>query len=119
MGVGRWLGAGVVAAVLAVVPSQGWQLPDAWKPWTPLRFEDAQGITRTAAQVTPFVLSCRAALSLALWERHVVRPLASEHFGGAVRRLENAGSYACRNIGGGDRRSQHARADALDVTGFV
>jgi hypothetical protein len=69
----------------------------------------------------PFTLSCPAAVSLALWERHVVLPAAQQHFGRAAVRLEHFGSYACRNLYGRPdaARSRHATADALDVSGFV
>ena len=86
------------------------------------RIENAVRIEATSAAVgEPFTLSCRSALSLALWDRHVVQPAARTHFGATVKRLEHFGSYACRNIYG--RRnaplSRHATADALDVAGFV
>ena len=66
-------------------------------------------------------LSCPAAVSLALWERHAVQPLALRHFGQRVVRVEHLGSYACRNVDGGPpgRRSRHATADAIDVSGVV
>ena len=42
-------------------------------------FKDAVRITRLAALnvSSPFVLSCRAAVSLAMWERHAVLPAAA------------------------------------------
>jgi hypothetical protein len=69
---------------------------------------------------TPFTLSCRSAVALAMWERHVLQPQALAHFGVRVERMRHYGSYACRNIRGRDdgRRSQHATADALDIAGF-
>jgi hypothetical protein len=69
----------------------------------------------------PFMLSCRAALSLALWERHSLLPVAQRLLGATPRRINHFGSFACRNIYGreGGRISQHASADALDVAGFV
>ena len=79
-------------------------------------------IERTSMAVgTAFVISCRGAVALALFERHVVQPQALQHFGQPVARLDHYGSYACRNVYGRDdaRRSQHATADALDVAGFV
>jgi hypothetical protein len=79
-------------------------------------------ITALPARVNaPFVLQCPAAVGLAMWERHVVQPLAREHLGQAVTGLEQLGSFACRNIGGegGPRRSEHATANALDVAGFT
>lgn len=67
-----------------------------------------------------FSLSCRSAVALALWERHVVQPAAHRHLGSPAVRLEHYGSYACRNVYGRSqgRRSAHATADALDVAGF-
>ena len=70
--------------------------------------------------MTPFLLSCRAAVSVAMWEQHVVQPAAQLHFSRPVTGLDHLGSYACRNIYHRDNasRSQHATADALDVAGF-
>lgn len=85
-------------------------------------FRNAVTVHRTAFAVgTPFALSCRSAVALALWERHVVVPEAERLLGTPVRRLEHFGSYACRNVygRGSGRPSQHATADALDVAGFV
>jgi hypothetical protein len=69
---------------------------------------------------TPFTLSCRAAVSLALWEQHVLLPEARRWLGTEVTRLDHYGSYACRNVYGrqSGRLSQHATADALDIAGF-
>lgn len=69
----------------------------------------------------PVSLSCRAALSLALWERHVLRSAANQSFGQEIVAIEHFGSYACRNVYGRERgrRSQHATADAFDMAGFV
>ncbi|MCW7540216.1 extensin family protein [Aquabacterium sp. A7-Y] len=99
--------------------------------WQPLADrEDAAGcglhnavrISATSVSVgPPFALSCRAAVSLALWEHHVLQPAAVQHLGSPVRRIEHLGSYACRNVYGRSegRRSRHASADALDIAGFV
>jgi hypothetical protein len=83
---------------------------------------NALRIDATSVSVgTPFPLSCRSAVSLALWERHVLQPQALAHFGVRVDRMRHYGSYVCRNIQGRDdgRRSQHATADALDIAAFV
>lgn len=85
-------------------------------------FENAMRIERTSVAVgEPFSLSCRAALSLALWERHELQQAALAHLGTPVVGIEHFGSYACRNLYGepGRRRSRHATADALDIAGFV
>lgn len=85
-------------------------------------FFNAVLIEKTSSAVgKPFSLSCRAAVSLALWERHVLAPAAEMHFGQKVERLEHFGSYSCRNVYGraNATRSQHATAEALDIAGFV
>ncbi|MDM0002763.1 extensin family protein [Variovorax sp. J22P240] len=76
---------------------------------------------------TPVLLSCRAALAFALWERHVIQPAAAELLGTRIVRVDHLGGYACRNVvvgrqqqeGVPGRRSQHATADALDVTAYT
>lgn len=67
-----------------------------------------------------FVLSCPAAVSLLLWERHALQPAAEQHLGSPVRRIDHLGSYACRNVYGRSegRRSEHAGANALDIAAF-
>jgi len=84
-------------------------------------FRNAVRIVRTSFSVEPFVLSCRSAVALALWELHIVRPAAQAHFFRPVVRIEHFGSYACRNVYGRDEAplSRHATADALDVAAFV
>ncbi|QOW21961.1 MULTISPECIES: extensin-like domain-containing protein [Lysobacteraceae] len=106
-------------------------LADAQMAWTPLEdrvtgpgcgFENAVAITRSSVAVNaPFSLSCRAALSLAMWERHVLQQAAATELDAKVVRIEHFGSYACRNLYGRTTgaRSQHASADALDIAAFV
>jgi hypothetical protein len=85
-------------------------------------FDNAVRLSRLGVAVSsPFTLSCRAAVSLALWERHTLQPSAQAHLGEPVARLEHLGSYACRNVYGREEgaRSRHATADALDVSAVV
>jgi len=67
--------------------------------------------------------TCETAAALALWLAHDVQPLAQELFGQRVTSLHSLGSYACRNIVGNallkDIRSEHALANALDISGFT
>lgn len=84
-------------------------------------YANAVRISRTSATVeTQFALTCRTAVSLALWEHHVLQPAAREHYGVPVTKLEHFGSYSCRNVYGRPNatRSRHATAEALDVAGF-
>lgn len=74
-----------------------------------------------AALSSPFTLSCPSAVALVMWDEHVVQPAALKYFGKPVVRIDHFGSYACRNIRGsseGNRRSQHATANAIDIAGF-
>ncbi|MDM0046588.1 extensin family protein [Variovorax dokdonensis] len=81
--------------------------------------------TNGAPLNAPVLLSCRVALPLALWERHVLQPAALQHLGTRITRIDHLGGYACRNVvtgrapsEGGGRRSRHATADALDLAAF-
>jgi hypothetical protein len=44
---------------------------------------------------------------------------AQQILGSALVRIETMGSYNCRNVGGSNRRSAHATANAIDVSAFV
>jgi len=67
------------------------------------------------------LMRCGALVPLLLWQRHVVEPAAEQAFGSRVVAIRNYGTYSCRNINHApDRpRSQHATANAIDVSGFV
>ncbi|MHC8370479.1 extensin-like domain-containing protein [Pseudomonas sp. MDT1-85] len=67
-----------------------------------------------------FLASCRLAVAFALFERHALQPAAQAVYGQAVKRVDHLGSFACRNVYNREngRRSQHATADALDISGF-
>ena len=67
------------------------------------------------------VTSCAMAAGLALWERDIVQPAAIDRFGSPVVRLHHAGSYSCRRLYGRAEGgySEHATANAFDVTGFT
>ena len=85
-------------------------------------FYNAVRIGKTSAEVgKSFTLTCRSAVSLALWEQHALQPAAQRYFGQPVARIEHFGSYACRNVYGRSNavRSQHAIAEAFDIAGFV
>ncbi len=108
-------------ALLATTPLRFKELPDR-ETAGGCELKDVVRVDRTALQIgSPLTLSCRTAVSLALWERHVVLPAAQRELGQPVQRLEHLGSLACRNVYGRaeGRRSQHASADAVDVAGFV
>lgn len=65
------------------------------------------------------LMSCQEALAFAAWERHAVEPAAYTAFGRGVVQIEHFGTYACRPIRGQRHGlSEHAFANAIDVSGF-
>jgi hypothetical protein len=84
-----------------------------------------RGAVRIAGgAVTPLapanvVMQCPLAVRYVIWDRQVLRPVAREELGSEPARVENYGTYSCRRIYGsqdeGERPSEHARANALDV----
>lgn len=88
-------------------------------------FEDGMRLGQAGTddfRFTPqgLVTSCPVAAALLLWERRVVQPAAEQHFGSRVAQVEHAGSYSCRRLYGRSDGpfSEHATADAVDITGF-
>lgn len=88
----------------------GWQ--------TAVRVTAAGGARLNAEAIT-----CEVAAALTLWIEHSVQPLALEQLGSRVASVQTLGTYACRNIVGSklwkDFRSQHANANAIDISGFT
>lgn len=106
---------------LAVLETSALRLqprPNAGSAACPL--PDALQIQSGAIPISSsFLSSCPLAVSYALWERHVLQPLAQRHFGQAARRVMHLGSYACRNVRGGTRQSEHATANAIDISAIT
>lgn len=67
-----------------------------------------------------FTITCPLAVAWVMFERQQLQPLAQQHMGSELTRIDHLGSFACRNIyhREGARRSQHATANAFDVAGF-
>jgi hypothetical protein len=87
--------------------------------WTnAVRFSSTGG-----AKIGVEKLTCEMAAAVTLWVEHEVQPLALETFGKRVTSLGDMGTYDCRNIVGNPFwkgvRSQHATANALDISGFT
>lgn len=84
-----------------------------------VRLRPATGaIALAPASVAP---SCPVAAALKLWEWQVVQPLAQQHLGQAVARIEHFGAYSCRRMYGrsAGEFSEHATADAIDIAAFI
>ncbi len=62
------------------------------------------------------VMTCPLAAAMTVWTRQVVVP-AVRGVGTDATALTDFGSLNCRRIAGSDRLSEHATANAIDVTG--
>ena len=83
--------------------------------WTnSLEFTQISGV-----KLPVYVLTCEATAALALWIRHEVQPAAISAFGSPVAKIDHFGTYSCRNVAGREWRSQHASANAIDISGFT
>lgn len=68
----------------------------------------------------PPAMRCALAAAYTAWEAGVVQPAAKRILGTRVRDIRHLGVYSCRDIAGRPgRRSQHATANAIDVSGFA
>ncbi len=69
----------------------------------------------------PSVMTCELAEALDTWVKADIQPLAKKHLGAEIVRIETMSSYACRNAYGrvGNKLSEHGKANALDIRGFV
>jgi hypothetical protein len=119
------------ARCLAALASTGMQydlLPDR-STGDGCGFSNAVRLRTAAVRIgVPLSLSCPMALSFFMWERHALQPAAQLHMGQRVAGIDHLGSYACRNVNGGEgappnaparARSRHATANALDIAAFT
>jgi hypothetical protein len=69
----------------------------------------------------PPTITCDMVATLAKWLQHDVQPLARQHLGAPIARIETMSSYSCRNAYGRahGRVSEHGKADAIDIGSFV
>ena len=72
-------------------------------------------------QPRPPVTSCPVAAAVMLLEERVIQPASLQHFGRRVAAVRHLGSYSCRRLYGRDEGgfSEHATADAIDISGFT
>jgi len=64
-------------------------------------------------------VTCPVSTAFAAWARFGVDRAAREIFGTPLASIQTMGSYSCRNVAGTSRRSGHASAAAIDISGFV
>lgn len=69
----------------------------------------------------PALMNCALAAKLATFMAESVQPLARRSLGAPIVRIGNATAYACRNRynAAGQKLSEHARANAIDIAEFV
>jgi hypothetical protein len=69
----------------------------------------------------PAIVTCDMVVQLDKWLRSDVQPLARKLLGAPVVKIETMSSYSCRNAYGRVKTnlSEHGRANALDIGGFV
>ena len=69
-------------------------------------------------------ITCPAARALTGWVRHAVAPAAAQILKSELVKVETYGTYSCRGIvgrgaAGAAKLSEHAYANAVDISGFV
>jgi hypothetical protein len=83
-------------------------------------FTDVVRTTKTpiAFNMTP-VTTCSVASALYWWQ-HDVQRLSGQILHTKIKRIDQLGTYACRNIDSAatGNRSEHATANAIDIAGF-
>lgn len=67
----------------------------------------------------PLAPSCPVVAALVIWEEQIVQPAAMEHFGQKVVQIRHLGSFSCRPVAGTENWSEHATANAIDISEFV
>ncbi|CAN5150333.1 hypothetical protein BH09PSE3_BH09PSE3_17530 [soil metagenome] len=66
-------------------------------------------------------MACGLANAFVTWTQNDLQQPAQEFLHGRIVKIETMGTYACRNVNGASsgRVSEHAHANAVDVSGFV
>lgn len=64
-------------------------------------------------------MTCPLARTFSGWVRNGIVPAARVWLASEVTRVESFGTYSCRNVAGTGRLSEHASANAVDVSAVV
>ncbi len=69
----------------------------------------------------PPVVTCDLVVALTKWMKDEVQPASRRHLGSEVIRVESMSDYSCRMAYGriGNKLSEHGKANALDIRGFI
>lgn len=81
--------------------------------------EGAISVARfSTARIKAEDMRCALAARLYAWERHVLQPAARRILGEEIAEITHFGSFSCRTIAGRKSMSEHATANAFDISGF-
>lgn len=85
------------------------------------RRTDRTVLAQSALTPTRPPTTCAVAAAFELWLQNGVRPAAEEIFAQPVESIEHFGAYSCRRLYGRSDGpwSQHATANAIDISAFV
>lgn len=69
----------------------------------------------------PPLVTCDLVAGLYQWMKDDIQPLSKKHFGSPVIKIETMSDYSCRMAYGrkGNKLSEHGKANALDIRGFI
>ena len=87
----------------------------------PYRLASLGGRDSKVVLTPPATLNCKMIAALDRWVRRDLQRLAKKHLGSPITGVSVMSSYSCRNAYGrtSTRLSEHAKANALDIGGFV
>jgi hypothetical protein len=72
----------------------------------------------STAHLDPEDTRCAIAARLYMWERHLLQPAAQRLLGEPIDEILHFGSFSCRTKRGRSSMSEHATANAFDMSGF-
>ena len=107
---------GVGAKVVPAAPVKKGPCGDA----APVKLIKLSGKRPVTFSPAPLV-NCKMVRALDTWLRRGLQPLARKHLGAPIVKISVMSSYSCRNAYGrkGGRLSEHGKANALDIGGFI
>jgi hypothetical protein len=80
--------------------------------------EAIDAIALSQARIKPEAMRCAIAARLYQWERHLLQPAARRILGEDIAEITHFGSFSCRMMRNGRHMSEHATANAFDISGF-
>jgi len=72
----------------------------------------------STARLDPEDTRCAIAARLYMWEHHLLQPAAQRILGEPIAEIMHFGSFSCRTMRQRSSMSEHATANAFDISGF-